>query len=293
MNSKLSNAKPFLFETSFDDPTTVKLSQKKHKEEEKTLAKVEELAHMESEVPPPPSFSEEELETAKKIAFENGRQAGLDEANIAISNQTISNLQIMTAQLAVLHDKQELANETHAAKLAQITGEILSKLLPYYAHTNGAQEIQTFIRDCISPILDDSRVVIHLSTEAKDHLEAQLIQISEEAGFEGRLLIIGDPAMELSDAKVDWDGGGAERNWDDIWVDINEAIKHATHQADVLSHEKNIKEQSPLPIEEGEVDISVKENIEDQDVPTDNTNITADNNIPVVEDLGSGDQNGG
>lgn len=331
MNKKFATAKPFLFETSFDDQKSIKLTKKKN-EDAAALAAAQEAARVEAAVPPPPSFSEEELATARTAAFEEGRQAGLTEANSQINNQTNAHLQLITAQLAVLHDKQQLANETHAATLAQITGEILSKLLPFYAQSNGAEEIITFVRDCLSPILDDSRVIIRLAEDIKEHLSDQLNQVGEEAGFEGRLRIIGDASIGLSDAKVEWDGGSAERNWDDIWLEINDAIKHATHLANTMQDEMKINEPTidsePSALEkivanagdiddpsdesegEGEIvpaiatgadEVLTKEDevptkVVSQVPPTETESVadmTSVDDIAVVKDPGSGDQNGG
>ncbi len=306
MQNKLSSAKPFLFEKSFDDPTTVRLGQKK-KAEAEAIEAAAEAARITALPPPPPTFSEEEFETAVAAAREEGKLAGNEEATAEISNQIISHLQIITAQLAVLHDKQQLANETHAATLAQVTGEILSKLLPYYALTNGAQEIVTFVRDCITPIIDDSRVTIQLAEEIKPHLEDKLIQVAEEAGFEGRLLIVANAEMGPSDAKVNWGTGGAERDWDSIWEQINEAIHHATHLADVM--QKKSDETSPA---EPSVLEQVVANADDEDTDTkeghDNSPAAAapsesiaqddkitqnDENLLAEDDLESGEQNGG
>lgn len=304
MQNKLKNAKPFLFDRSFDDPTTVKLSPKKRKAEEDVIAAVAEAARIAAETPPEPTFSEADLASEKSTAFEEGRQAGIAEANAEITSQSTSHLQHITAQLAVLHDKQQLANETHAATLAQVTSEITSKLLPYYALTHGTQEIVSFVRDCLVPILDDSRVIIRLPTESKDHLEEQLRQVADEAGFEGRLLVVANSEMGPADATVEWDGGGAERNWDDIWIEIDDAIKHVAHLADALQEEALDVENAPAKRSALEEIVANSEDMEavlepedDQVPPSAEQDIgettTLEENPEIEDDLRSGDQNGG
>jgi flagellar assembly protein FliH len=44
------------------------------------------------------------------------------------------------------------------------------------------------------------------------------------AGFDGKLVLLGDDEMALTDCRVDWPDGGTERNLDRLWRDIDDAI---------------------------------------------------------------------
>ncbi len=227
MKTKLANAKPFLFDTSFDEPTTVKLSIENNIMDinEKTKGEIEKNI---PDTPPPPTFSIEDMEDAKREAFNNGYKNGVDTTNAENDSKILDIMQLITAKLAILEDKQQSVNEANSALLAQITGKILTKLMPSYVNNNGGDEIVFFLQTCISHIVDNDKIIIHVANDVRDNLEYKLSQICENAGFEGRIIIIGKDNMGSSDINIDWQNGNAERDWDKIWDKINIAIKDAS-----------------------------------------------------------------
>jgi flagellar assembly protein FliH len=44
-----------------------------------------------------------------------------------------------------------------------------------------------------------------------DALQQKKDEIAEEEGFEGRVMLAADPALEQADCRVEWRGAGAER----------------------------------------------------------------------------------
>ena len=238
MKNKLANAKPFLFDISFDEPTTVKLSIENNTMDINKKTE-DEIKKNIPDIPSPPTFSIKDMEDAQREAFNNGYKNGVDTTNAENDSKILDVMQLITAKLAILEDKQQLANETNSILLAQITGKILTKLMPSYINNNGEDEIIFFLQTCISHIVDNDKVVIHVANDVKDNLEYKLSQICEDAGFEGRVIIIGKDNMGSSDININWQSGNAERNWDKIWDKINIAIKDASDLINKKSSDTN------------------------------------------------------
>ncbi|MDX1738329.1 MAG: FliH/SctL family protein [Alphaproteobacteria bacterium] len=207
--------KPFTFSTSFDELEKSDLQvadenkRREAEEEKQRLIREEEEANA---PPPPPTFSEEELAEAKATAWEEGKQAGLQEALGRIEQETLVALQTLTGHIAVLQDKQSLANESQAAILARIASNIVKKLMPVYSAQHGMEEITTLVHSCLVPLEGKGRININIPAALHDIMKDRLDQVADEAGFEGKIIYIPDENIGPSDVRIDWGRGSAERN---------------------------------------------------------------------------------
>ena len=57
-------------------------------------------------------------------------------------------------------------------------------------------------------------------------LEPRLTDIAHEEGYEGRVLIVADPAMKTGDCRIEWRGGGGERSEQAIEDALSALIAH-------------------------------------------------------------------
>ena len=216
--------RPFTFDRSFDEAEIERARQAAAREQEER-EEAERQAELERN-PPPPTFTEEELLAAKSTAFQEGQIQGETQTLAGIDAQTLSALQTITGQLAVLHDRQSLANESNSAQLAKITGDIIERLLPQFVKIHGTDEIIALVRECLEPLEDSGRVIIKVPEENQEILADKLNQAAQESGFEGKLVIKGDAALGPSDVKIDWGQGGTERKLQETWGAIKDAIDH-------------------------------------------------------------------
>ncbi|MBX6322342.1 MAG: flagellar assembly protein FliH, partial [Rhodospirillaceae bacterium] len=69
---------------------------------------------------------------------------------------------------------------------------------------------------------------VRLHDSLLDPLRERLDAVAAGAGFEGRIVILADPAMPVGDCRVEWADGGIERDTDRLWRDIEAALaRHA------------------------------------------------------------------
>lgn len=227
MNST-SKYTPFTFTTSFDE---LEKSDLQVADEEKKRAVEEEAERVKREKeeaelpPPPPSFSEEELMEAKATAFEEGRNAGNNDSLQSIENQTLTALQTITGHIAVLQDRQSLANESQAAALSRIAGSLVSKMMPRYAAEHGVEEIKSLVYASLAPLESKGRINITLPPALQGILEEKLTEVAQEAGFEGRIIYTADDRLGASDIRIDWGRGSAARNIDAALQDMDGIIE--------------------------------------------------------------------
>jgi flagellar assembly protein FliH len=54
--------------------------------------------------------------------------------------------------------------------------------------------------------------VIHIGAEIYEAAKAKLDEIANARGFEGRLVVMADPAMAAGDCRIEWSDGGVIRD---------------------------------------------------------------------------------
>lgn len=235
--------RPFKFERSFDTDSAASTRRKVKEEEDRK--RQEDETTQEELPPPPPTFSEEELEAAKAAAYQEGHAAGHAQAGQEQEEHIIAALHTITGQLAVLHDRQALANEVIAAELAKITKDIIAKLLPDYFARHGADEIIALVRSCLEPLEDTGRITVKVAPDLQESLEKRLDDARTESGFLGQLVIMPDPGLGLADVRIDWGQGGAERNTETTWKMVEDAIEQAQRHAQAHQMETGAEHEQP------------------------------------------------
>jgi flagellar assembly protein FliH len=65
---------------------------------------------------------------------------------------------------------------------------------------------------------------LRASPAIAEAITERLADIAHEEGYDGRIQISADPALKGTDCRIEWRGGGAERNESAIEAALNEII---------------------------------------------------------------------
>jgi flagellar assembly protein FliH len=201
----------FLFDTSFDTEQSAK-------------TKAAAAAQAAVEEPPVPTFSEDELETARRAAFAEGQAAGLAEAEASHAKRlalAVEALPPLFAQLAqgIAAEADERRRETLDAALT-----VVRKLFPQLARSHGLEEAHAVIAQCLERLRDEPRVVIRCADDDLDALRERVEESAAKGGYEGKLVFLADERLAPGDLRVEWADGGAERDQASLWKEIDAVI---------------------------------------------------------------------
>lgn len=224
-------AKKFLFENDFDDPMPIK-----------ERASATQLANKQAAVSTPepviepeaPSFSEEELiaacEQARKIGDQEGHKRGVVEGQQRLEAQIAAALSTISAQLtlAVRAATEAPVDITRAA--TDLALAILRKMHPALSAKRGLDEVEAVLASCLEQLKNEPRLVAYVPNELLDPLNERVSTISAARGFEGRVVLIGDPELADSDCRIEWADGGLERDTRRLWSDIESALDRCLNQ---------------------------------------------------------------
>lgn len=177
--------------------------------------------------PPPPTFTEEELQLAREQAFERGRDAGRQEAEMETGRMIASALEEVGRLLPEMIEQAEMNRVEAHRTAAQVVQAVLRKVLPQAVRLSAAEVIEDLVGECLGRVIDEPRVVVRVSDPMVDDYRDRLEERARLVGFEGRLVVVGDGRLGPADCKLEWADGGAERHANEIWKEIDAVIDRA------------------------------------------------------------------
>ncbi len=174
-------------------------------------------------------IGEAELATMLQDAEEKGYKKGLVEGENSAANINAANLVKATSNLAKRtmaiaktaddHQKQTLHD---AACLGISTGrKLAANLIARFP----MDEIRTLIGECLSSLEDVPHLVIRCHPDLAKAIEVETTKLMSTSGFDGRLIIMGEPDILLGDARLEWVNGGLVRDMAKISSQIDQHVK--------------------------------------------------------------------
>lgn len=167
------------------------------------------------------TYSQEEIDAMCAKARLEGTRAGEARALEAIAAGTSDVADAVRRALAQTHDEIERVRE-EAAWLALA---IARKLAPAALEAVPLADVELALRSAIHQAIGEPRIVLRAAARVVEALEGKIAGIAHEEGYEGRILIGADPAINGADCRIEWRGGGTERSQAAIEQALRELIE--------------------------------------------------------------------
>ena len=166
--------------------------------------------------PPAPTFSEEEMEAAKADAYALGKADGIGEVESAMRASQDTRLEALlnnlSERLHMLENAEELRCAEACSDAISLASSVAHKILPGYIEKYGEDEIASLIKSCVEERMEEQRLVVRLPDSMLDAVRDRLDQLTTQRGFEGKVILIGEPGLSGSDCAIEWADGGAVRD---------------------------------------------------------------------------------
>jgi len=174
--------------------------------------------------PPPETFSREEFDAAQASGWQAGHAAGLGEAHASLEARMAASLGHLRVSLSDLMARHTDALARMRADAAELACEVGQKLARGLIASAPLGEIERLLTECLNDLGDEPRLVVRLPDPLVDALRGKIDGLAAAAGFAGQIVLLGDPALQGSDARIEWAHGGAERNTQMLKAAIDEAV---------------------------------------------------------------------
>ncbi|EWY35883.1 hypothetical protein N825_32455 [Skermanella stibiiresistens SB22] len=219
----MSSTRKFLFDTEFD--VDVARRREERLAAESTLAKSAPTPPEPEEpaAPPEPVFKSADLLQAHEDGYADGFANGKIQAETAANAKILSTLDRLADQLEYIVMSAAESAARQREGVIEIGAAIARKLLPDFTRRQGTAEIEAMIGACVGDLIDEPRLVIRVADGDLDAVSERINAITTRRGFGGKVVLLADSTVMAGDCRIEWADGGAERDSDRLWRDLDQA----------------------------------------------------------------------
>lgn len=174
----------------------------------------------ENDEPEAPVFSEEELEQAKKVAFETGRAQGLKEAEESREKHVAGLTDAIMLDLKSLFGDEQERKTTFEEETIRLTAQIFKTLYPTLDKENGLNEIKQIIKSILHTQHEQPSILIEVLSEYKTDIEQTVSHLKKQLHGSGEVEITGNDELGPSECRISWKDGGAIRDTQGLCTQI-------------------------------------------------------------------------
>lgn len=192
------------------------------------------------DIPPPPTFSEEELEQAKKEAFDKGKKEGIKESKESRDEYIGKILEEIKTQFEILRKSEQERNAVFEKEAVSLCSTILSHSFSYIESVYGLQETMHIIEKVLNSHLEEGPITIDVCPDEKDDIEEKIKEFSQI--LPEHYIINSSPNLSAGACKISWKNGGAVRNPTKMAEEIQKKLKETLAETADKKQNHNVKE---------------------------------------------------
>jgi flagellar assembly protein FliH len=174
---------------------------------------------------PPPKFSAEEVEAAKAAAFAEGEAAGREAAHGEHQRNLELALHNIGQQLGAIAVGQHNAQVVASTEATELAVAIARKLAGRLIERQPLDQVEALVLRCMDDMRDEPRLVIRAAEPVVQQLDAKLDQLVAQSGFGGKVALVPDETMALTDCRINWADGSAERRQTALEQEVDQAVE--------------------------------------------------------------------
>ena len=115
------------------------------------------------------------------------------------------------------------------------------------------------INEAFQFLTDQPKVMIRVASDLEEPLSGKVNLMASRVGYEGQVVLTGDPELELTDCRISWYAGAVERSLDETWEQIDEMVSRVLKGLPAREHPE------PKPVEDESESEGESENEADAD----------------------------
>jgi flagellar assembly protein FliH len=165
------------------------------------------------------------LEELERIQAE-AHQAGADNANARATEAVERSLAALTIAVRAALDTSHAEIEAVRDEAARLALAMAKRIAPAALAALPAGDVENALRLAMHQAIAEPRITLRAAPAVVEALEPRLADIAHEEGYDGRVLVAADPAMNGADCRIEWRGGGAERSEAAIEDALSALISH-------------------------------------------------------------------
>lgn len=160
-------------------------------------------------------------------AFARGREEGLKTARLESEHLLATETAKLLKSLAGLEAMRAELGTNMTRQAVELATALVRKMMPSLCERGGFAEIEAVLADMLGRVLEEPRVVFRVPDAMLDAMQARIGDMTRKAAYAGEIVLIADDRLGPSDCLVEWADGGAERNLDRLWSEVDTILARA------------------------------------------------------------------
>lgn len=181
-----------------------------------------------------------------EAAFARGHEAGLEAARTQSEQRVAEAAVQIVERLSALENVRTELGVRMSRQAITVAADLVRRMMPALVERGGIAEIEAVLEDALRRMLDEPRVVFRVPDAMLEIIQPRIAEMSGKAGYSGDVVLLADDQMGLSDCLVEWADGGAERNVERLWSEVEEVLSR-TLDAQPIDASPHISEDLPGP----------------------------------------------
>jgi flagellar assembly protein FliH len=163
-------------------------------------------------------------EAALARAEADGFRKGVNAAEAKIEGRATSALERIGQAIAAMAQGLAAVEARLEAESVEVAVAVARKLAPELIATAPLAEITALASSCFHQLVAAPHVVVRVAPPLYEIAQPRLDQIAHLHGFQGRLVVLADPAVAIGDCRIEWADGGVSRDREATQSAIGEAV---------------------------------------------------------------------
>ncbi len=158
-------------------------------------------------------------------SFAQGKEQGYVESLQSMEKNSellLENIKNSVAIIVERHENQVLAMEKNATMLVL---SIVKKLAPAMVQSRPMDEIEHLVQECLKNNPLEPRMVIRLDDKMLPLLRKKIETLQAASDYNGQIVLVSEDMGNISDCRVEWADGGAERDFEGVMKSIDEVVQ--------------------------------------------------------------------
>lgn len=174
---------------------------------------------------PPSVFTEDDLARVRAEGVAEGREHASREAARSMELRLTEAFETIGERLEEAISGKDTANAAIAREANAIAVAIARRMVPELYRRNATAEIEHAVATVLSRVLETAELTVRTAEALADPVRERVETLAETRGIGGRVRITADPSLTEGDYRIEWLGGGAERNAAAMWNDIEAIVE--------------------------------------------------------------------
>ena len=191
---------------------------------------------LEPEEPPPPTFTEAEIEAAKNAAFRRGQTQGIEEEKNSREQHLASAMDVLAKNMAMLFAQEQAREAVYEREAVELVGVLLKRLYPHFSQQNGFDELKASLHQIIASQSGRQSVLVRVAPDMTDGIERFLKDLQARQS-DILFTVKGDESLSGTQCELSWEHGGARHDPESIANQIMDILSEGLAGRATKSHD--------------------------------------------------------